>query len=68
MAKRTPAVGPVPLVKLMMPLGRREPWRIVGSRDEENSSAGTVGFVDLLLLEVVSLRRSQYRKILPGHC
>lgn len=67
MAKTRPAEGPIPLARLIIPLGRRDPRSMVGSRGEEYTSVGGEGLVALLFLEVEGWRRSQYLSILENY-
>ena len=60
-AKRRPAVGPVPCVRLIIPRGR-DPFSVVGSVAVEFVGFGFQG--NLLLVLVKGRRRSQQRKIL----
>lgn len=59
-----PADGPEPLARLMIPLGRRDPHKVVGSIGDEYKDSGALDFDVPFFGEVACIRRSQYCKIL----
>ena len=48
----------------MIPLGRRDPCKVVGSIEDEYKDSGVLGFDAPCFRGVVGVRKSQYCKIL----